>query len=124
MVSSIQKSITSEVTSAVTTAVAAIQTKYKSEMLFLYELIEKFLLFKDSPSSTPPPDPDIAANVHPSTDSLPKASTKKWNQADFGYYHLHLDRTHGEGEIVSVGKDVYYRNVVFFVQHLQKLITF
>lgn len=31
---------------------------------------------------------------------------------------------HGEGEVVSVGKDVYYRNIVLFVQYLQSLVTF
>ncbi len=41
-----------------------------------------------------------------------------------GYFDPHLDRAHGEGEIVSVGKDVYYRNVILFVQRLQSLVTF
>lgn len=41
-----------------------------------------------------------------------------------GYFDPHLDRAHGEDEIVSVGKDVYYKNVVLFVQRLQSLVTF
>ncbi len=40
------------------------------------------------------------------------------------YFDFHLDRAHGEGEIVLVGKDVYYRNVILFVQRLQSLVTF
>lgn len=40
------------------------------------------------------------------------------------YFDLHLDTAYEEGEIVSVGKDVYYRNVIFFVQRLQNLVTF
>ncbi len=49
---------------------------------------------------------------------------ERWNQADLGYFDSHLDRAHGKGEIVSVGKDVYYRNIVLFIQRLQSLITF
>ena len=40
------------------------------------------------------------------------------------FFDPHLNRAHGEGEIVSVRKDVYYRNVVLFVQRLQSFITF
>ena len=46
------------------------------------------------------------------------------DQADLGYFDPYLDRAYGEGEIVSVEKDVYYRNVVLFVQRLQSLVTF
>lgn len=35
-----------------------------------------------------------------------------------------MNKAHGEGKVVSVAKDVYYRNVVLFVQHLQSLVTF
>ncbi len=40
------------------------------------------------------------------------------------YFNLHLDRAQGVVEIVSVGKDVYYRNIVLFLQRLQSLVTF
>ena len=93
-------------------------------MLSLWEMIEKSLLLRDSPSATPPPDRDATPKAPPGGDFLPKASTERWNQADLGYFDPHLDRAHGEGEIVSVGKDVYYRNVVFFIQRLQSLVTF
>ncbi len=122
MDSSLQQSIANAVTSAVATAVVSIQTKHNSEMLSLREMIEKSLLLRASPSATPPPDLDATPKSHPVNDTLPK--TERWNQANLGYFDPHLDRAHGEGEIVSVGKDVYYRNVVLFVQHLQSLVTF
>ncbi len=87
-------------------------------------MIEKSLLLRESSSATPPPDPDTSPKSLLASDSLPKASTERWNQADWGYFDPHLDRAHGEGEIVLVGKDVYYRNVVLFVQRLQSLETF
>ena len=123
MDSSIQQSIASAVMSAVTTAVAAIQTKHESEMLSLRKMIEKSLLLRDSPSTTPPPDPDASAKLSTPPDNSTK-TVERWNQANLGYFDPHLDKTHGEGEVVSVGKDVYYRNVVLFVQRLQSLVTF
>ncbi len=87
-------------------------------MLSLREMIEKSLLLRDSPSATLPPDPDAPLKAHPGADPLPKSTIERWNQANLGYFDLHLDRAYGEGEIVSVGKDVYYRNIVLFVQRL------
>ena len=114
MDSSLQQSITSAVTSAVATAVADIQAKHESEMLSLREMIEKSLLLRESS-----PDPDATPKAHPGADSQPKTTTERWNQADLGYFNPHLDtKAHGEGEVVSVGKDVYYRNVVLFVQRI------
>ena len=121
---SLQQLITGAVSSAVATAVASIQAKHESEMLSLREMIEKSLFLRDSQSATPLPDPNATPKSLPSGDSLPKASTKRWNQADLGYFDPHLDRAHGEGEVVSIGKNVYYRNVVLFVQRLQSLVTF
>ena len=92
-------------------------------MLALREMIEKSLFLKDSASSTPPPDPNASSKALPPTD-LQSRATDRWNQSDLGYFDPHLDKAHGEGEIVSVGKNVYYRNVVLFVQRLQNLVTF
>ena len=121
---SLQHSIINAVLSAIVTAVTAIQAKHENEMLSLWEMIEKSLLLKESLSAAPPPDLNATSKALPDGDSLPKASTERWNQADLGYFDPHLDRAHGEGEIVSVGKDVYYRNVVLFVQRFQSLVTF
>ena len=124
MDSSLQQSITSVVASAVATAVSSIQAKHESKMLSLREMIEKSMLLRESSSATPPPDPDATSKTLPGGDLLPKTSTERWNQADLGYFDPHLNRAHGEGEIISIGKDVYYRNVVLFVQRLQSLVTF
>ena len=124
MNSSFQQSITSAVTSAVATAVADIQAKHKYEMLSLRKMIEKSLLLRESPSATPSPDLDATPKAYLGRDSLLKTTTERWNQADLGYFNLYLNRAHGEGKIVLVGKDVYYRNVVLFVQRLQSLVTF
>lgn len=92
-------------------------------MFALRKMIEKSLLLKDSTSSTPPSDPNASSKAFPPTDLQSKA-TDRWNQSDLGYFDPHLDKAHGEGEVMSVGKDVYYRNVVLFVQRLQNLVTF
>lgn len=104
--------------SAVTTAVAAIQAKHKNKMLSLWEIIEKSLLLKEFLFAASPPDLDASPKALSGDYSLLNASTERWNQAELGYFDHHLDREHGQGEIVSVRKNVYYRNVVLFVQHL------
>ena len=90
-------------------------------MLALREMIKKSLFLKDSASSTP--NPNASSKALPPTD-LQSRATDRWNQSDLSYFNPHLDKAHGEGEIVSVGKDVYYRNMVLFVQRLQNLVTF
>ena len=116
MDSSFQQSITSAVASAVATAVASIQAKHKSDILSLREMIKKSLLLRQSLSAIPSSDPDAIPKAFSGGDPLPKASTERWNQADLGYFDLHLNTAHREGEIMSVRKDVYYRIVVFFIQ--------
>lgn len=86
-------------------------------------MIKNSLLLKDSTSSTPPSDPNASSKAFLPTD-LQSKPTDRWNQSDFGYFDPHLDKAHGEGKIVSVGKDIYYKNVVLFVQRLQNLVTF
>ena len=121
---SLQWFITSAVSSAVATTVAAIQAKHEIKMHSLQEMIEKSLLLRESLSGTPPPDPDATPKALPGSDSLPQVSTERWNQADLGYFEFYLNKAHRTSEIVSVDKDLYYRNVVLFVQHLQSLVIF
>ena len=92
-------------------------------MFILQEMIEKSLLFRNSTFSTPLPNPNTSSKILSLTNLQSKA-TDRWNQLDLAYFDLHLDRVYGEGKIVSVGKDIYYRNVVLFVQRLQSLVTF
>lgn len=114
MDSSIQQSIISVVTSTMTTAVAAIQANYKGKMLFLYEIIEKSLFLKDSPSAILSLNPNASTNVFIPSNTFPKA-IDKWNLADLSYFDPHLNKAYGNKEIVLVGKNVYCRNDVFFV---------
>ena len=34
-----------------------------------------------------------------------------------------LDKSYGEGEVVTVGKDVYYRSVILFVERIKDLAS-
>lgn len=103
------------VTFIVAMAVDAIQAKYKGEMLFQQKMIEKSLLLRKSPSMTPLLDPNVSLKSYPTTDLLPKNTTERWNQAALSYFDPHFNKAYGKSEIVLVGKDVYYKNVVLFV---------
>lgn len=121
---SLQQFITSVVIFTVAITIATIQAKHENEMLSLREMIKKSLLLRESPFATPLSDPDATPKAFPSSNSLPKTTTERWNQADLGYFKPHLNRVHGKGEIVLVGKNVYYKIIVLFVQGLQSLVTF
>lgn len=73
----VKQLIAKAVTSAVAAAVHTIETRYKEEILALQEMIEKYLLFRDFSFSTLFSDLDAALKAHLTTDSLPKASTKR-----------------------------------------------
>lgn len=105
-------------TSAVATAVAAIKAKYNNKMLSLQEMIEKSLLLKEFSSTTPPPNLHATPKVLPGGNSLLKTTTKRGNQANLGYFNPYLNKAYEEGGIVSVEKNIYYRNVILFVQQL------
>ena len=50
---------------------------------------------------------------------------ERWNQTNLGYFDSHLDdKAYDAREVVLVGKDVYYHNVVLFIQCIQNLVTF
>lgn len=102
-------------TFVVTTTIAAIQAKPENEMLPLREIIKKSLLLMESPSTTSPPNSDASLKAYVGGKSLPKIKMERWNQADLSYFDLHINRAHEEDEIVWVEKNVYYRNIVFFV---------
>lgn len=81
-------------------------------------MIEKYLLLRESLSANSFSDLDATPKAFPDGNSLLKASIERWNQADLGYFNPHLNRAYGEGEMVSVGKDIYYKNVVLFIQRI------
>lgn len=52
------------------------------------------------------------------TDLTSNTSQKRWNQTELGYFDLYFNKVHGEGDVVLIEKDVYYKNMVLFVQCL------
>ena len=47
----------------------------------------------------------------------------RWNAADLGFFDPHLDKSYGDGDIVTVGKDIYYRSVILFVERIKDLVS-
>ena len=46
-----------------------------------------------------------------------------WQLADLGYFNPMLDKSYGKGEVVTVGKDVYYRSVILFIERIKDLAS-
>lgn len=95
----------------------------------LRSMLESLMLAKSSaspkPKATQAPPPLEPQPIQPYSLIKTHASrTERWNQADLGYFDPHFDRAHGEGEIVSLGKEVYYQNLVLFVQRIQSIVIF
>lgn len=80
-------------------------------------MIEKFLLFKESASSTPSSGLNASSKASFSAD-LPSKTNKRCDQADLGYFNPHCDKAHDKAVIVLVGKNVYYKNVILFIKYL------
>ena len=51
------------------------------------------------------------------------SSSDRWNSADLGYFDPHLEKSYSEGEIVTVGKDLYFRSIILFVERVRDLAT-
>ena len=43
---------------------------------------------------------------------------------ELGYFDLYLDKAYQEGKVMLIKKDIYYRNILLFMQRLQRLVTF
>lgn len=72
------------------------------------------------PGARGPPGPSgQAADPGISTGS----DNGKWNATEIGYFDPHLDKSYGDGEIVTVGKDVYYRSVLLFVERIKDVAS-
>lgn len=83
-------------------------------MVALREMINKFLLLGESVFSTLPPDPNASNKAFFPID-LPSKTMKRWNQVDLGPFNPHLDKVPCKSKIVLVRKNVYNRNLVFFL---------
>lgn len=116
--------IQQSISSIIISAVMAIQAKHNNNMLYLYKPIERFLLLKDFSSTTLLFNPNTAAKVPFCTNTLLKISTKNWNQIHLDYFNFCLDKVYGKSEIVLVGKNLYYKNIVLFIQHFQSFVPF
>lgn len=46
----------------------------------------------------------------------------KWNVIDFGFFDSHFDKSYKKDEIVIVEKDMYYRNLIFFVKRIRDFV--
>lgn len=93
-------------------------------MLALQEIIEKLLLLRDSFSSISPLNSNAFSKALPLADLQSKA-INRWNQSNLDYFDFYLDtKAHSESKVILVKKNIYYRNMVFFVQRIQNLVTF
>lgn len=52
------------------------------------------------------------------------SKNERWNQAKFGYLDPYFNKAYGDGEVLLIRKEVYYRNMILFVQQIQSLVTF
>lgn len=119
----IQHSISDALTSTIIAIIVCIQINYKKEMFTLLKIIEKSLFLKKSGFSTPPPDSNTYSKVSLLADLSLKAP-KKCNSANLGYFDSHFNKVYDKGEMILVSKDIYYWNIMLFVQHLRSLATF
>lgn len=92
-------------------------------MFTLLKIIEKSLLLKKSGFSTPPPDSNTYSKVFLLADLSLKA-TKKCNLVNLGYFDSHFNKVYNKGEMILISKDMYYQNIMLFVQHLRSFATF
>lgn len=111
----IEQLIAYAVISAVIIAVFLLQTKHKDKIMLFRNLIEKMLI-ANAFSSLSILLADTAHKPSKLTNTFLK--NKRWNQTELGYFDLYLDRAYGKGKIVSIGKEVYYRIMVLFIQRI------
>ena len=71
----------------------------------------------------------ITAAVTAVVQSLPQRinedngnGSDRWYVSDLGYFDPYLKKSYGEGDIVTLDKDVYYRNVILFVKRVRDLV--
>ena len=66
---------------------------------------------------------DNGNNTGP-TVSVPSVSTSShWKADEVGLFDPHLDKSHEEGEVVTVSKEIYYWSVMLFIEQIQNITT-
>lgn len=99
---------------------AKLDEKFESMRIIIEALMDLSLATSPKPKPSQYQLPSLGPNQ---VEQQPQM--ERWNHADLGYFDPYLDeKVHGPGDVVSVVKDVYYRNVVLFVQRIQNLVTF
>ncbi len=82
-------------------------------------------LMRPGPTPPPPGPPGPAGPPGPTgppgVDGSSSSGNPNWNAKDIGFFDPHLDKSYGEGDIVTQGSDVYYRNVMLFVERVKDL---
>ena len=54
------------------------------------------------------------------TPTTPAPSTH-WRADEIGLFNPHLDKSHGDSEIATVGKDVYYCSIMLFIERIRDM---
>ena len=76
------------------------------------------------PQPGPPGPPGPQGDPgQPGADGQSGGGADRWNAADLGFFDPHLDKSYGGGDIVTVGKDLYYRSVILFVERIKDIVS-
>lgn len=83
------------------------------------EMIEKMMMSKIEenvmPASIIHPVPPPSQIDWDNVDLPTPAIDKNWVQTKLGYYNLYLDLSHSKDELVTLGREIHYCNVILFV---------
>lgn len=105
------------VTSTIITAFAELQIKQHADNQSLYLMIKNQFASKQPTSSASEQFSSAGKQLtlSPNSDTSKKLD-ERWNQFNPSYFDLYLDEAaQGKNEIVILGKDIYYRNMVLFI---------
>lgn len=101
------------------------QKKINAQIAGLTTLIERLLSFSiEKPPFFSLSDYPILLLPHTDKNHLVLKSDKKWVQTKLGYFDLHLNMAYRKKKVITVGRNIYYQNIVLFVQRIRDLIVF
>ena len=49
------------------------------------------------------------------------SSNSKWNATELSYFDPYLNKSYEDSEIITIGKNVYYRSVILFIKRIHDL---
>lgn len=95
-------------TSAITITLTEFQDKYDTDILLLRLIIRNWSV-DEQPTPSAGQQPTLP--YHPDTS---KKLDERWNQADLSYFDPYLNEVvYRKGELIILGKDIYYWNMSF-----------